>query len=185
MKTKEYRKVPLNIRVSEDILFIIDKLLPVLNLERRELIELSVLSFIETIDKDKYKIEGFDYITYGKIKKKRFLRQLQGLIRTEIISKASFLKRTEEDIFKMLIFNAPLTEVKKLIYNRKLELKNYEETEDIEKVLDKYLTIKEEDYQKMIGVLRNKIDDDKYIQTNNSPRRIRGLVNNEKKQTNK
>ena len=175
MKPPRYNKVPLNSRVSEDIYEIVLSAMSSLKIEKREFIELSILSFIEQMDNGNFVIDGVDFIEYAKVRKKRLLRQMQGIFRTEIKSKALIMNNIKDDILQFMIAKAPIKELKKILMARKLECLHYEDSEDLIKQLDGYLKLEESDYKNAISILTEQNENTEGM--SKSKTRVLGLLN--------
>lgn len=172
-----FKKVLLNTRVSEDIYKIFQEAKNITGLETRQFIELAILQFTEKLEDNKFYIKDLDLQEYSKIKKIRMLREMQGLFRTEIKSRALFIQRVETDILEMLLAHTPLIELKRFILARKLEAYSFQNPDSLIIQLEKFQNITDKDYKKTILELRQKFNDNitfkkqtKYIMKQISPK---------------
>lgn len=156
-------KKQLNCRISEDIHLMLSVASNKLDLSQREIIELSLLDFFSKVNGD-FKYNGIDFKENAQIRKMRFLRKIQSLERTEILSKASFILRVEEDIFLMLISQASINELQKLFNARKREAKTYTEHKQLIEQIDNYYKRIENNYKEVLLELRQKFSDIKFIE---------------------
>jgi hypothetical protein len=161
---KDYNKVPVNSRISEDIFDIMNNAIEVLKIDKRQFLEIAILNFIEKIDINNNSYNGFDFVTYSKIRKNRMIRQMQNIYRTEILSESTFMLRVEEELLTLFLANSSFEQIKRLLLAKKLESKYYDNSESIIKQIDYYYNLPEKDYKKTIMMLRQKMSENEEYQ---------------------
>lgn len=153
MITPKFKKVPLNSRISEDIYELFIETKTITKLDSRELIEISLLTFIQLLKKSDYNLDGIDLIQLAKTKRQRFLREMRGIFRAELLSKETFISRVRKDLLLLLKNKSTLDNIKKLIHYRKAEALLYDNAEELQTELNLYLQIDEKDYNKIINFI--------------------------------
>lgn len=156
--------VVLNTRIAEDINDILLQLIKDTGQSKREIVELSLLDYISKLDKETHFFEGIDIKFYAQVRKQRKIRQMLGIFRTEIKSKATFIKRVEEDLLLMMLCMTPLEEIKRFIVCRKAEAKTYQHNKKLLETLTEYENINSDDYKTLLDELKHKYKQQKVLE---------------------
>lgn len=141
------KSVHITSRIREDLSLMIPFIIRETGLDKRKILELSLIDFILKIE-SKIEYEGIDLKENAKLIKLHILRDITKIERNEFLSGQLVIPRIRGDIYKLIIYHRKNKNLKKLIMDyfsiRKKECIHYKTKDEIlgyiadyEKLLEK------------------------------------------------
>lgn len=151
-------KKVLSVRITGETKFLLEFLTDTYKLDKGQFVEMAILKEVSKIAKDET-WNGIKLKDYARSQLLKYVRQIKGFKRNEILSRALFLKRVYDDMYKLLTLNHDSKEIHRYIESRIEEAETYDFNNAIMDQLKYFRALPEEKYRDLRAQLKIKLFD--------------------------